>query len=265
MTAAKTRESDIIIRNYYRYYRSFVLSGVVELHERPGLQWIMPVKGAKGPMLAFSPQLDRLAEELNALIVGIRSGEIPPRWLITPDVPLQETVSLLEQNGFRNLAAEAPEPEPAMLLCKHDFCSHRTGCRTVECRQVRSAEDFRIWVDIVNTALHGWEMIDAQHYYPWVQNEHFRIYLGEAEGVPVSSAATIQTGEEASLEFVSTLQEYRRQGAAAAVCSTALEELFANGVSSVSLSACDGAAPLYEGLGFHRCFENIVMQYEFLK
>lgn len=58
-------------------------------------------------------------------------------------------------------------------------------------------------------------MINAQHYYIWVQREHLRVYLGTVNGVSVSTAATIQTGEEASLEFVSTLPEYRRQGAAA--------------------------------------------------
>ncbi|MCI8443008.1 MAG: hypothetical protein HFG27_10830 [Provencibacterium sp.] len=70
------READIIIRNYYRYYRSLALSGVVAVHEQPGLQWIMPAEGKNGPMIAFSPRLEKLAdgETLGALIEGMRSG-----------------------------------------------------------------------------------------------------------------------------------------------------------------------------------------------
>ncbi|MCI8443007.1 MAG: GNAT family N-acetyltransferase [Provencibacterium sp.] len=108
-------------------------------------------------------------------------------------------------------------------------------------------------------------MINAQHYYIWVQREHLRVYLGTVNGVSVSTAATIQTEEEASLEFVSTLPEYRRQGAAGGVCSAALEELFENGPGVVTLSASPGSSSLYEQMGFRRCFENIVMQYPLSK
>ena len=257
------REAGMVIRNYYRYYRSFALCGAVAFHERPELQWIMPVKGEKGPAIAFRPRLmgPDAAQRLEALKAGIRAGEIPQRWLVVPDVPLEETVLLLEQNGFHNLAAQAAGPEPAMLLYREDFLPY-PPCRDIECRRVRSREDFRAWVDTVNTALHGWEMIDGERYYRWVCDGHLRIYLGLIKGVPAATAATIQTGREASLEFVSTLREYRRQGAAACLCSAALEELFANGAAAVTLSACGGSVSLYEKLGFHRCFDNIVMQYD---
>ena len=148
-----------------------------------------------------------------------------------------------------------------MLLYRKDFLPYHPR-RDIECRRVRSKEDFQAWVDTVNAALHGWEMIDGEHYYIWVRDGHLQIYLGLIEGVPVSTAATIQTGTEASLEFVSTLPEYRRQGAAASLCSAALEALFANGAAAVTLNACGGSAALYEKLGFHRCFHNIVMQYD---
>jgi Predicted acetyltransferase involved in intracellular survival and related acetyltransferases len=84
----------------------------------------------------------------------------------------------------------------------------------------------------------------------------------EIDGIPVSTAATIRTGSTASLEFISTLKEHRRQKAAITLCSRAVEALFDNGVETVTLSGSSEAVPLYERLGFHSCFNNTIMLYE---
>ena len=89
-----------------------------------------------------------------------------------------------------------------------------------------------------------------------------RFYLAEIDGKAVSTAATIQTGDTASLEFVSTLEEYRRRKAAIILSSKALANLFANGAACVTLSGSSEAVPLYEKLGFHPCFCNTIMLYE---
>ena len=59
-----------------------------------------------------------------------------------------------------------------MLLHKNDFRPYFPADGDVICRRVRTKEDFRIWVDVVNTALHGWEMIDAEHYAVWLEKEN---------------------------------------------------------------------------------------------
>lgn len=84
-------------------------------------------------------------------------------------------------------------------------------------------EDFRSWIDVVNTALHGWKMIDAEHYFTWVKDEHINIYLAEIDGFAVSTCATTQNGNTASLEFVSTLEQYRRKKAVALLSSYAID------------------------------------------
>ena len=49
-------ESETVIANYYRYYKAFGLSGIIDLHE--GLiDWMMPKEGKAGPSLAFHIQL----------------------------------------------------------------------------------------------------------------------------------------------------------------------------------------------------------------
>ena len=61
---------------------------------------------------------------------------------------------------------------------------------------------------------------------------------------------------------MSTLEEYRRRKAASILSSKALENLFANGAESVTLSGSSEAVPLYEKQGFHPCFYNTIMLYE---
>ena len=48
----RRREKSIVAANYFRYYRAFSLSGIVDWHQGP-VEWIMPREGEKGPALAF--------------------------------------------------------------------------------------------------------------------------------------------------------------------------------------------------------------------
>lgn len=255
-------ESAIVIDNYYRYYKTFALSGIVDYHEGP-VNWILPKSGEKGPSLAFNIRLEAETAEkvVQEHINGICDKKIPDIWFITPDTKPNNIISILEQNGFKNLSLESDEPEPGMLLKKDDFCPCHMPTNGILCRKVQSKVDFRIWIDIVNTALHGWEMIDAEKYYTWLKNGVYDFYLAEIDGIPVSTAATIRNGDTASLEFVSTLNEYRRRKAAITVSTMALDDLFANGVKNVTLSGSFEAVALYKKLGFHDCFHNILLKY----
>lgn len=262
-TACKsTDEAKIIISNYYSYYRAFALSGVVDF--RGGLvNLIIPKPNENGPSLAFNIKLneENAGREIQSLIKGIREKTVPQNWFVTPDSTPRNIISVLEENGFSGFSENASESEPAMLLYKKDFLPYRSENGSVVCRKVCSKEDFKAWVDVVNTALHGWDMIDPENYFIWVGEKRFNFYLGEINGVPVSTAATIQNGDTGSLEFVSTLSEFRHRGAAATVSTRAIEELFNNGVETVTLSGGEEAVPLYKKLGFHSVFDNIIMRY----
>ncbi len=257
----RRREKSIVAANYFRYYRAFSLSGIVDWHQGP-VEWIMPREGEKGPALAFHINLGEQdwERELSSLIEGIKAGRVPSKWVVTPDDMPGDIVKRLESMGFQNLSAGGTEP--GMILHQHEFCPCFSEGGTLRIKRVQTREEMEIWVDVVNTALHGWDMIDAQHYFVWVESEDIKLYLCEIDGVAVSTAATIRTEDTASLEFVSTLEEYRRRGAAAAVCSRALEELFADGVRTVTLSGAEEALALYKNLGFNECFENTIMLYD---
>ena len=260
-TYRKDSESAIVIANYYRYYQTFARTGEVDFHEGP-VNWILPKPGEKGPSLAFNIRLEPETAEakIREYRKGIDEGKVPGIWLITPDSTPDHLVSILERNGFKNLSSESDEPEPGMLLKRNDFRPYPKS-KGIVGRKVRSKEDFGTWIDIVNTALHGWEMIDAKNYDPWLENGVYDFYLAEIDGVPVSTVATIRSGDTASMEFVSTLNGYRRRKAAITLSTLALEELFANGAKTVTLSGSVEAVALYQKLGFHPCFHNILLKY----
>lgn len=256
------KECDIICSNYYRYYRTFALSGVVDFYEGD-ISWIIPKDGENGPSLAFNIQLEEETVEkgIQKLIEGIRDKKVPSLWFVTPDAKPHNIISILEQNGFKNLSSASDDPEPGMLLNKDDFRPYHMAEDGIICRKIHSKEDFSTWIDIVNIALHGWKMIDDANYYTWLENGIYDFYLAEINGIPVSTAATIRSGNTASLEFVSTLKEYRRKKAGITVSSIALSELFENGVERVTLSGSVEAVALYQKLGFHSCFGNILLKY----
>lgn len=256
-----TDDASVVIANYYRYYKTFAQSGIVDFHAGP-VSWIMPKSGENGPSLAFDIRLDAgTAEEvIQEHIKGIHEKKVPGIWFITPDAKPDDILDVLEQNGFRNLSGDTDEP--GMLLNKEDFQPYIDKDDSIVCRKVQSKDDFCIWVDVVNTALHGWKMIDADNYYIWAENGVYDFYLGEIDGIPVSTAATIRSGDTASLEFVSTLSDYRRRKAAITISSKAICGLFENGAETVTLSGAAEAVSLYQKLGFHKCFTNVLVQYD---
>lgn len=253
-----------ITSNYYHYYKIFAQSDIMNLYEG-SVSWIIPCEGKKGPSIAFRVHLkEESAEtELRTFIQGIREGRVPQIWHITPDTTPDNMIDIMKKNGFQDLSEDASEPEPTMSLHKNDFIPYTEENSPVICHKVSTKEDFKSWIDVVNTALHGWEMIDARHYFTWVESNHINIYLAKINGVAVSTCATIQNGNTASLEFVSTLEQYRRKKAASLLCSCAISDLLKNGAETVTLGACGQSVYLYERFGFQKCFHNIIMKYNF--
>lgn len=253
-----------IIQNYYNYYKIFAQADIIDFYEG-SVSWIMPCKGEKGPSIAFRVHLnEKDAEtELKALIQGIRAGKVPDIWHISPDATPGNIIDIMKKNGFKDLSESAPDPESTMSLYKNDFVPYEEIDSPIICRKISTKKDFKLWIDVVNTALHGWDMIDAEHYFRWVESDIINIYMAEMNGIAISTCATIQNNNTASLEFVSTLKEYRRRKAAALLCSYAINDLLNNGAETVTLGACGYSAFLYERLGFKRCFNNIVMKFDF--
>lgn len=254
---------DTIVENINRYFRIFALSGIVENHQGE-IEWIKPVAEYKGPAIVYNINIstENADEEIDRIIKDIKNGYIPSFWYVTPGSTPQNTVSILKQKGFQGgIPTNADEIEYGMALDLQSITELPSVNSLIEVKKVQDKEGFSHWIDVVNTALHGWNMIDVEHYFTWVSQSNLSFYVGYINDSPVSTAATIQENESSSLEFVSTLSEYRRLGFSTAVCTEALKRLKADGAKIVTLGSSPDATALYKKLGFQCYFEKELLSY----
>ena len=119
-------------------------------------------------------------------------------------------------------------------------------------RQADNAEDFARWAMLANGGFDSaYACIHPQHHYPLCERGALRCYFIEKDGQIVATAAIMQEGANASLEFVATAPAHRRQGLASGVCAAAIEDVFAHDAELVTLRAGNkGTRELYTSLGF---------------
>lgn len=243
------------------YFRTFALADNVCLHAED-IEWIAPKPGANGPAIVYRVTLEEQTAyaRLESLLPEIKAGMIPAFWVISPTSTPSNIVDCLVSMGFQNLP-NGESPEPGMALEIEAFLPGARANLNTQVKKVTSVDEFAVWIDIVNGALHGWELLSVKHYVAWLSHKPLSFYLGYRNGTPIATLATIQDGKTASIEFVSTLEAYRRQGAATALCVKAIKELQSAGAKIVTLRSHTEAIPLYAGLGFTPYYEQILLSY----
>jgi GNAT superfamily N-acetyltransferase len=236
------------------YFRFFAMAGGICRREGD-IEWIMPGPGFKGPSLAYKVSFpDPVEREIDKLLPGLQNGGIPSLWVLTPLSAPQNLPELLIAKGFKEITTPE-EPEYGMAMDFPLLQDSLASNSCVEVKKVTELSDFKIWMDVVNTALHGWDLLAIEHYAVWLKHDALSFYLGYIDGKPVSTAATISNGKSASLEFVSTTKEYRNRGAASAVCSKALRDVQLKGAGIVTLRCGFDVHRMYVKWGFKPYYE----------
>jgi GNAT superfamily N-acetyltransferase len=249
---------EAIVKGVEVYFRSFALADGIS-HQNGDIEWIAPLPGFRGPALVFRVSLsDVTGEVIERLIPDLQNGNIPSCWVLSP-LSNPEIFDVLLSNGFKGGAGSG---EYGMAMDVNSLSDLRTPSNLIEVKKVTSVTDFKVWMDVVNTALHGWAMLTIEQYSAWLEREGLAFYLGYLDGMPVSTAATFRDGKSAGVEFVSTLKEYRRQGAAYAVCHKALCDLQGNNVETATLVSLSEADRLYETLGFRPYYEQLLFSFQ---
>ncbi len=254
----KEQKIEAIVKANELYFRSFALVDGI-FHHEGDIEWIAPLLGTSGPALVFKVSLSDTAGELiERLIPDIQSGKIPSCWVLSP-LSNSKISDILLSSGFTGGLGSG---EYGMAMDMNTLANLPAPSNIVEVKKVTSIADFKVWIDVVNTALHGWDMLSIEQYSVWLNREEFAFYLGYIDGVPISTAATMQDSKCAGVEFVSTQKEYRHKGAAYAVCHKALFDLQSNNVETVTLVSLPGADKLYEKLGFKPYYEQLLFLYQ---
>lgn len=249
-----------IYQGAYTYLRAFAEATSMELHSEDGAEWIAPKPGCPGPSLVYGLNLGETdaARRLDALIDRIRAGQAPGLWFHSPDWTPANILERMQAKGFQDMS-HPDEPEPAMALdMRH---APQWPEPVFEVKPVRRQSELEAWCGIVNEALFECELMPAAYYTPWLVSGTVMMVVAWQGEVPVATAASICDGGIASLEFVATVEKYRRKGAATAACVAALRALKELGVRTVTLRARHDGVSLYEKLGFRTYYNTTMMQY----
>lgn len=208
----------------------------MEIVQRDRYSLVRPRGDVFGIRFVYNVRLQGLSQEQKEeLVAEIKALGLPVWWDL--EYPIQ--------------AAE-PDPEGESYLAmlageRPDWPDHPAVT------EVKTQEEFAQWAGVVNQVLSGGkEDIHPQYHYPLCRDGLLRCYtLGDPAGRVLSAAAAAVDREAASLEFVATVPEHRRQGMARALCCRAVKDAFAHGAEIVTVRAIDGvAAALYTSVGF---------------
>jgi len=250
-----------IVKGIERYFRIFAQSGIINNH-MGSIEWIKPIQGEVGPSIVYGVKL-KADENIEIILKDIKDGIIPSFWYILPNATPNNIVDILKEKGFvGEIPTNPEEKEYGMALDLQTTNKWINTNSFIKVKRVKDFSDFQHWTDTVNSDLHGWKMIDAEHYFTWVSQNNLAFYIGYLNGVAISTAATITDQDNASLEFVSTLEEYRKQGAGTAVCVEVLKQLKEQDIKTVILGSSPEATSIYKRLGFVPYFGKVLLTFK---
>lgn len=210
---------------------------------------IRPKSDQEGGTSLFNIRLEHLPDkELKEKINEIKGLNIHTWW----GVGLSER--MLNAIFGQNRPEPVPEPndeEANMAMLSKDKPQYKEIASTITVKKVDNAEDFKLWANISNTVLHdGYPIIHYKNHYHLSQNSIMPCYIAFYNGTAASVCSIINNKDISSLEFVATIDEYRRKGLARAVCITAIDEAVKNNSKIITLRAFAGAKKLYQAMGF---------------
>lgn len=148
-------------------------------------------------------------------------------------------------------ATETNDEEGCMALLCDGKTHYEIPEMPVALKKVDNSEDFKRWADICNMVLHdGYPIMHPVNHYHLSEKGIMSCYIAYYEGAAAGVCSVIYNRDTASLEFVCTLEEYRRKGLAGAVCAKAVMEAFDRGSKIITLRSLPEAKRMYGKMGF---------------
>ncbi len=193
---------------------------------------------------------------IQQMISYIKEGIMPDSILITPSTEPENLAELLSQKGFSTDASGS-----CMMMGIDDYVSKIPYSNNINVISVCNIEQLKTWLDIVNAALFGCELVTIEQFSDILNLGNTYFYLGILDGKAVTSCMTITQDDTSVLEMVATLEEYRHKGVATATIDKAIIDLRKKNVKTISLRAETDGINVYRRMGFKECFARIVMTY----
>lgn len=211
--------------------------------------YVQPKENQQGISIIYNVHIDKLPHEKQKELVAEMKALSMPIWLdlLAPD----EVFSMIFGKGkVHGQTMFADDDEVYMALLPHEKTASAVSAEKIV--KVQSPEEFAVWTKIANDILaNGYPHMHPIYHYPLCRDGFLKCYILYHQGIPASVASIMDNNGIASLEFVATIPEMRRQGLARAVCEMAVEEAFWDGAEIVTLRAIDAVAgKLYHTMGF---------------
>jgi GNAT superfamily N-acetyltransferase len=210
---------------------------------------IRPKNGQEGGTSLFNIRLEHLSDdELNNKIKEIKELNLHIWW----GFGLSERMLNAVFGDNRPVpATEINDEEGCMALLPDEKPEYEEILMPITVKKVDNAEDFKIWANISNKILHGgYPIMHPENHYHLCRDGIMPCYIAYYNDTAAGVCSIINNKDISSLEFVATVDEYRRKGIARAVCAAAVDEAFQNGSKIITLRAFPGAKKLYGTLGF---------------
>lgn len=236
----------VIQRGINVYWRTLAKARGLTLHnDNKEIEWVSSCD-EDGPAMIFNISFDSkdTDKKVNELIQNMTKGSLPQNMLITPCSKPEDLASTLVNTGF--------ELDDASLCMVMDLDGRfkETPVDSINIITVRDEDALKKWVDIINVALFGFEIMSFEQFSDIYSASNVCLMLATYDGIPATVCMTITDSDIGTVEFVATLKEYRNKGLGTAVLKEALSDLQDKGIKSVTLRAAPDGISLYKKLGF---------------
>lgn len=210
---------------------------------------IRPKEGQEGGTSLFNLRLEHLSdEELDEKVSEIKNLNLHTWW----GYGLSERMLKAVFGDNRpKPATETNEEEGCMALLPDEAPKYEEIKISLTVKKVDNPEDFKLWADISNKILHGgYKLIHPENHYHLSKKGVMPCYIAYYNGTPAAVCSILNNKDISSLEFVATVEEYRKKGLARTVCAAAIDEAFQTGCKIITLRAFPEAKKLYSAMGF---------------
>jgi GNAT superfamily N-acetyltransferase len=193
------------------------------------------------------------------MIERIKQGEMPRYILISTISKPDNLVEIFRSCGFDvNLddgSGMAIDLSPSLDAYKPP--------EAIKILAVRDEVNLAQWVKIVNEAMFEGELITFSQYLDMFKQKNVTMNLGLIDDVAAATSLIIYSNEKkvATVEQISTLQEYRGQGLGTAITMVSLQQMYAHGVETAVLHATNAGERIYKKIGFKAYFGIIEVIY----
>jgi GNAT superfamily N-acetyltransferase len=242
-----------IIHGMDHYMEVLALPAHMEKYDDGICAWIKPrAKGTEGPAAVYKVYFgDKTDEQIREIIQSYRAVGVPDYWDVTP---LSTPGRIKDLLISLDVMKQSSEGVVGMALLPEEYVPQTKSTTGISARKANGREDFKIWTDIANEALHGCRLLDPELYYPVCESGEMTCFLGYSGETPVATSSAMMHDGNGTLEFIATLPDYRKRGIGACVCRAAIEQLIGDSVSIITLRAREMGVSLYTSLGFKQYF-----------